>query len=77
MEALLPQLEPYYYPCKAKEILTIPFTQVKGITIIRQLLQAIAIPLAVQEKTIGGVKGTWYQIKSPRITAEEVMVEFD
>lgn len=72
MEALLPELEPYYYPCKAQAML-IPFTQVKGITIIRQLLHAHGINVKSQEKTIGCVKGTWYQIAT---SAHEVTVDF-
>jgi hypothetical protein len=62
LESILPQLEPYYIPCKAKEFLHPPLTQSRGLTILRQLCKAHSISLTAAERTCAGVKGTWYQI---------------
>ena len=62
LECILPQLEPYYIPCKAKEFLHPPLTQARGLTILRQLCKAHSISLTAAERTCAGVKGTWYQI---------------
>jgi hypothetical protein len=61
-EELLPLLEPYYLPCKAKLFLY-EFSQAKGITVIRHLLRAHGYKLHVYEKVSQGVKQTLYQIE--------------
>ena len=62
LEQYLPELEPYYIPCKAKEFLHSSLTQMRGLTILRQLCKAHSISLTAAERTCAGVKGTWYQI---------------
>ena len=65
VELLLPELEPYYMPCKAKELLhTTPLTPARAITILRQILKTQNIDVVAKEQTCGGVKGTWYQLQS-------------
>jgi hypothetical protein len=63
IEQLLPELEPYYTPCKAKELLHESLTFQRAITILRQVLKTQNIDLVAKEQTCGGVKGTWYQIQ--------------
>jgi hypothetical protein len=62
LERLLPELEPYYMPCKAKDFIHEPLTQARGLTILRQLCKAHAISFTAAERTCAGVKGMWYQI---------------
>lgn len=73
LEEILPELEPYYIPCKAKEYIHTPLTQDKAITILRQALTAHSIKLIALEKTCGGVKGMWYQLPTNPVTAEICM----
>ena len=62
-EELLPQLEPYYIPCKARlYIYNNPFTPAHAITILRQVLKVHSHTLKASEKTRGGEKTIWYQI---------------
>jgi len=61
-EEMLPLLEPYYLPCKAKLFLY-DFTQAKAITVIRHLLRAQGYKLHAHEKVSQGVKKTLYQIE--------------
>ncbi len=63
-EEALPQLEPFYLPCKAKDYIhKSPFTPACAITILRQMLKAHSLKLKTSEKTRGGQKMTWYQIQ--------------
>ena len=65
-EELLPQLEPYYLPCLMSEYLhTTPLTPARAITILRHILQAHSIKLYSMERTMGRVKGIWYQLQNP------------
>ena len=48
------EIEPYYYPCKAKQFLQ---DTTKYITVLRQLLHEHGYILAAEEKTVMGVKG--------------------
>lgn len=61
-EEWLPELEPFYLPCKAKLFLH-DFTQDKSITVIRHLLRAHGYKLRAYEKVHQGVKHTQYQIE--------------
>ena len=63
LEELLPELEPYYLPCKAKTYLHISLTPAAAITVLRQLLKPFGASLHTVEKTQGGAKCTWYQIQ--------------
>jgi hypothetical protein len=62
LEEILPELEAYYTPCKAIQLLHSPLTPEKSITIVRQLLKAHSIQLQVNEKSRFGEKTTWYHI---------------
>ena len=73
LEELIPELEPYYLPCKAKDYLHPPLTQDRAITILRQILTAHSIKLIALEKTCGGVKGMWYQLPTNDTTTEICM----
>ena len=73
LEELLPELEPYYTPCKAKDYIHTPLTQDKGITILRQVLVAHSTKLIALEKTCGSVKGMWYQLPTPSTTVATCM----
>jgi hypothetical protein len=61
-EEILPELEPYYVPCKAKEFIHSPLTHAKAFTILRQLCKVHEIHLTAAERTCAGVKGMWYQL---------------
>jgi hypothetical protein len=61
-EEWLPQLEPFYLPCKSKLFLH-NFTAQKAITVLRHLLRAHGYKLRAYEKVHQGVKQTLYQIE--------------
>jgi hypothetical protein len=61
-EEWLPQLEPFYLPCKSKLFLH-NFTLNKAITVLRHLLRAHGYKLRAYEKVHLGVKQTLYQIE--------------
>jgi hypothetical protein len=61
-EDLLPELEPYYIPCKALDYIHSPLTQSRAITILRQLCKVHKVSLETTERTCGRVKGMWYQL---------------
>ena len=75
LESLLPELEPYYVPCKAKEFIHSPLTQARGLTILRHVCKAHAIPLTASERTCAGVKGMWYQL-TPTSSTPELTISF-
>jgi hypothetical protein len=81
-EQLLPELEPYYIPCKAKEFLHTSLTQTRCITILRQLARAHGFELCAREKSIGGKKEIWYSLtqtssESSSIQSGEIQIAFD
>jgi hypothetical protein len=82
-ELLLPELEPYYMPCKAKDFLFPTFTPSRALTILRHLVRAHGYDLHAQERSNGGVKSLWYSIqpKSATLghsnTEETIEVRFD
>lgn len=61
-EDFLPQLDPYYLPCKSKLFLQ-NFTQTKAITVLRHLLRAHGYKLRAYEKVNQGAKLTYYQFE--------------
>lgn len=62
LELLIPVLEPYYLPCKAKQYLY-DLTTLRAVTILRQVLKEYNVILSTTEKTIGNKKSTLYQIQ--------------
>ncbi len=63
LEEILPELEPYYLPCKAKTYLHSSLTPSSALTILRQVLKPFGATLHAIEKSQGGSKNTWYQIQ--------------
>jgi hypothetical protein len=76
LEEYLPELEPYYLPCKAKEYIHKPLTPARGILILRQLLGTCGVKLVTQERSTSSVKGAWYQIQKTSILNEPVTMDF-
>ena len=63
-EQMLPLIEPYYYPCKAKRFLYGLDLHAQVITILRHFLRAVGYNLKSYERLVYGVKKTVYQIMS-------------
>jgi hypothetical protein len=77
LEALFPELESYYIPCKAKEFLHPPLTHARGLTVLKQLCKVHSIPITSAERTSAGVKGMWYQIASTSLTGQvSILIDF-
>jgi len=76
LEDILPQLEPYYLPCKAKEYLHNPLTPARGLLIIRQLLDTQEVTLIKKERSCINVKEVWYQIQKDSAFDQQILVEF-
>ena len=75
LEELLPELEPYYLPCKASTYIHTTLTQNLAITIFRQVLKPYGATLNTTEKSRGGVKSTWYQIQLDTKSSATLMSE--
>jgi len=58
---LKPELERFYYPCKARLYLN-ALTPKTAITVLRQILRANYRTLASRERYSEGHKSTWYQL---------------
>jgi hypothetical protein len=65
-EEFLPQLDPYYLPCKSKLFLR-DFDSNKAITVLRHLLRAHGYKLHAYEKVNQGAKMTYYQFERERL----------
>lgn len=82
-EQLLPELEPYYIPCKGKEYLYHSLTQTRCLTILRQLIRVHGYDVCAKEKSIGGKKELWYSLTQNATTHSvssndsEIQVIFD
>ena len=74
LEEWLPDLEPYYLPCKAERYLRKDLDRSRVITILRHLLKVHSIPLNVQERMVNGHKTTLYQVFYDHI---DPVVRFD
>jgi hypothetical protein len=61
-EEVLPLVEPFYLPCKAKLFLHV-FSPEKAITVLRHLLRVHGYKLRAHEKVHRGIKQTLYQIE--------------
>lgn len=84
-EEVLPELEPFYIPCKAAEYLYKVITVNRAITILRQVLRVYNIGLTSKEITRNSEKNVWYQIQptlSPTFTStttdtiSEILIDF-
>ena len=73
-EEFLPEIEPYYIPCKAKEYIHI---NPSPITILRHLLTSHGAKLESQEKTTNGVKSMWYRIFNENKLISDTIIEFN
>ena len=76
-ESSLLLIEPYYIPCKAQKYLHKPLTNLRILTIIRQLLRNQNYCLIGQEKTTNGIRGMHYQIQPCSTNAEIDTVTFN
>ncbi len=76
LSELLPELEPYYIPCKAEEFLHPPLTPTRAMTILRHLLRVNNAQLISTEKARGGSKSIWYQMNSKQISPS-MIISFD
>ncbi len=80
LDEWLPELEPYYIPCKAKRFLP-QVDSSRIITILRHILHPLEYDLRTQERMYKLQKTTLYQIYSLRtttmdISANELRVDF-
>ena len=76
LEEILPFLEPYYLPCKAKDYLyKTPFTQSSVITILRQILKVYDININSCEKSQASVKTTLYQLDTKKFSYKKGVTE--
>jgi hypothetical protein len=79
IEEWIPELEAYYYPCKARRFLD-HSTKENFITIIRHIIRVHNFDLRTQERVIGGIKKTQYQIepKTPSFQSRSgIFIEFN
>lgn len=76
LSELLPELEPYYVPCKAGEFLHPPLTPSRAITVIRHILRVHNAQLLTTEKARGGSKTIWYQVLTNEMPAS-MEISFD
>ncbi len=79
----LPELEPYYVPCKARDFLLLPLTPQRAIVILRHVLKAHDKLLDSFEKSMHTKRLVWYRILSKLDTSDsmkeenkEICVEF-
>ncbi len=71
LENILPELEPYYIPCKAQEYLYTSITHNRALTILRQILRVHQRIIVSKEKTCGNEKQIWYQLQKAVLTADD------
>jgi hypothetical protein len=73
----LPELEPYYVPCKARDFLLLPLTPQRAIVILRHVLKAHDKLLDSFEKSMHNKRMVWYRILSKQENeGKEICVEF-
>jgi len=63
-EEWLPELEPYYLPCKAKRFLYDGMDSAKLVTILRHVVRVYGYDLVAQERLYKDSKQTLYQIQT-------------
>jgi hypothetical protein len=76
IESVLPELEPYYIPCKSKEFILCSMTHQKTITILRQVLNEHNIELKSIERSRNSVKTIWYQLVRSNHLSSSVSIDF-
>ena len=76
LEPALIELEPYYMPCKAKVYLYSEMTELRAITILRQVLKVYDISLKTSERGRDNIKTLWYHIETTS-TVSDGHVEFN
>ena len=70
LEEVLVDLEPYYIPCKAKVYLHGEITQLRAITILRQVLKAHSVTLKSSERGRDNMKCLWYHIETNSLVSD-------
>ena len=70
LESILIDLEPYYVPCKARVYLHNDLTELRAITILRQVLKAHNVTLKSSERGRDNMKCLWYHIETTSIVAD-------
>jgi len=70
LETVLIDLEPYYIPCKARVYLHSQLTEVRAITILRQVLKAHGVSLKSSERGRDNMKCLWYRIETTSIVSD-------
>jgi len=76
VEALLPQLDYFYIPCKAKLYLHPPLTPERCITIAKHILRPYSMSLVAASITIDGIKKTQYHIHTSAPPSGSLDVSF-
>ena len=62
LDTWLPELESYYYPCKARRFLH-TWTETSILTVLRHILHSHSYFLQKEERLYKGVKQTLYQLQ--------------
>ena len=70
LEKVLSDLEPYYVPCKARVYLHNDLTELRAITILRQVLKAHGVSLKASERGRDNMKCLWYHIETASVVAD-------
>jgi len=67
LETVLIDLEPYYVPCKARVYLHSDLTELRAITMLRQILKAHNVTLKSSERGRDNMKCLWYHIEATSV----------
>ena len=70
LESVLIDLEPYYVPCKARVYLHSDLTELRAITILRQVLKAHNVILKSSERGRDNMKCLWYHIETQSVVSD-------
>ena len=69
VKALIPRMEEFYLPCKAKVYLTADMCENRAVTILRQVVRLHGYHLESREKNINNRKVIFYQLRNDREAA--------
>jgi len=75
-EELLPELEKYYQPYRARQHLIKPMTARKAVSNLKLLLKSQQIHLASSVKGVAGVRMMWYSVTHPVKITTDILVTF-